>query len=178
MTCVHGPAPAVQLPANGTTLTPPLDVNVALIGPDFPFVESSQPANSNVLVELGANVMPVVGTTGGIVLLPTVAPGVPKPMTICPAALLIPAIPTLPGFDPVGPIAPGVTKSPVPLMSRIPAAVTGCVWLLVMGAPKPTVSTTTPGFAAAVFVFVQEMRTLPPPGISATPLTPEAPTSV
>ena len=51
-----------------------------------------------------------------------------------------------------------------------------------MAAPKLTVSTTTPGFTAdggpEGFVFVHEMRTLPPPGVSAMPLAPAAPTSV
>src|SRR5262245_5575942 len=69
-------------------------------------------------------------------------------------------------------------KSPVPLIRRIPAAVLGCVWLLVIGTPKLTVRTITPGFTAAGLEFVHEIRTLPPPGTSATPWTPEAPTSV
>jgi hypothetical protein len=117
----------VQVPAPDATPTLPVDVKVAVIGPDFPFVASSQPANSNVLVVLGENVIPVEGTTGATVLLPTVEPGVPKPIAICPFELLIAAIPTLPGFASVGPKGPGVKKSPVPLISRMPAAVFGCV---------------------------------------------------
>src|SRR6516164_5977998 len=52
-----------------------------------------------------------------------------------------------------------------------------------MGAPRLTVNTATPGFTGveappAGFAFVQVMRTLPPPGMSAIPLLPEAPVSV
>src|SRR5215470_18761021 len=47
-----------------------------------------------------------------------------------------------------------------------------------MGTPKFTVNTITPGLAGALVVFVQLIRTLPPPGMSAIPLLPDAPTSV
>jgi hypothetical protein len=62
-------------------------------------------------------------------------------------------------------------------MTRIPAAVLGKVWSFVMGTAKLTVKKAAPGFTAAP-PFVQEIRTLPPPGTSAIPWLPEAPTSV
>src|SRR5262249_43536137 len=89
MTCVHAPAEAAQLVVLPATWIPALDVNVALIAPAFPFVESNQPANSNELVRPAVNGMPVLGIIAGTVLLPAVAPEVPKPMTIWPAELLI-----------------------------------------------------------------------------------------
>src|SRR5205085_11174846 len=142
-------------PVPPATPMPLLAVKVALIEPVFPVVESNQPANSKVLV-VPVNVMPPVGTTGATAALPTVEPGVPKPITIFPAALSISAMPMFPGFAAVGPAGPGATKLLVPLISRIPTAVPGWLWLLVIGAPKLTVNITTPGFTAAGFVFVQE----------------------
>ncbi len=177
------PPDAGHVPPPVATWTLLLAVKVALIGPVFPLVASSQPANSNELVAPAENVMPVAGTTGAVPAPPAVAPAVPNPIMTLPPALSIEAIPTLPGFGVVGLDGPGVTKSSVPLMSRIPAAALGCVWLFVIGAPKLTVKTDTPGLIGDEappdgFAFVQVMRTLPPPGRSAIPLVPEAPTSV
>ena len=100
------------------------------MAPDLPAVETNMPASSNVLTNGTAtvpalNVIPAVGTIGVTVALPTVAPGVPRPMTTWPALLLIKLIPTLPPFTVVGPQVPTyppggaaagvhVTKSPVP----------------------------------------------------------------
>src|ERR1051326_5415400 len=106
-------------------LTPPVDIRVALIGLERPVVESSQPANSNVLVVLGVNITPFAGITGATASLPAVEPGVPSPIMIWPVLLLIPAIPMLPGFAAVGLNGPGAMNAPVPLMSRMPAAVLG-----------------------------------------------------
>src|SRR5437763_1817719 len=93
-----GTATAEMTGTKGPTLRPPLETILASISPDFPFVETNTPARSKVLtdgtvqtpattVTHAGNTTPAVGLTGPIAAF--VAAGVPKPMTIVPALLLM-----------------------------------------------------------------------------------------
>lgn len=144
----------------GPTVIPPVDVKAALIAPVFPLTEASTPRISKLLVEPAVNVIPVVG----------VPVGVPKPITSVPLLFVRALMLTLPPAQPTPPV-----KSPVQLARRIPVVADGKpAVVLVIGVPKVTDSTATPGSVAepAVPELIQVTLMDPPPGVGGDALNP------